>query len=192
MRTAHMPWGDPALDISGPDGYLLRFVAMLHRTPDELLALLTRGTDAQDAALAGLDEHDYDLARAPGEWTIRQIVAHLVDGDTLSLLPNIKMALAEPGRTRVGSRWNQDIWSRALYAHLVVAPSLALLRANRAYLTALFATQQEPWDRFVLLRAEDAEATGRQISVREELFNIASHTFEHVEVIRQTRQAHGC
>jgi catechol 2,3-dioxygenase-like lactoylglutathione lyase family enzyme len=196
MRPASMPWGDPALDITDPDGYLLRYVLMLNRTPEQALALLNQGPDALDEALAGLSASDMDLARAPGEWTIRQIIGHLVDGDTLILLPTVKMALAESGRTRVASRWNQDQWAGALYATLEVAPSLALIRATRAYLTALLATHPDPWERFVLIALErtgggSTEGPGRKRTVYEEVLTMATHTFEHVDEIRQTRAAHG-
>lgn len=191
VRTASMPWGDPALDIGDPDGYLLRYVAMLNRTPQQALALLNQGADALNAALAGLFANDLDLARAPGEWTIRQIVGHLVDSDTLILLPNIKMALAESGRTRVASRWNQDVWGSALYATLDVAASLALIHATRAYITALLVTQDDPWARYIMLLPEGASGTGRKTIVRDELLSIATHTYEHIEEIRLTRQAHG-
>ena len=46
----------------------------------ELLSLYADGPAMLEAALVGLSESGLDRAKAPGEWTIRQIVHHVVDG----------------------------------------------------------------------------------------------------------------
>lgn len=191
IRTAQLPWGDPSLVITDPDGYLVRFEAVLHRTLPQALALLNQGCADLEAALAGLSEADFDLTRAPGEWSIRQIIGHLVDGDTLIMLSTVKMALGEPGRTRVANRWNQETWGDTLYKRLEVAPSLALIRATRAYVAALLGTQQDPAERFVLNIAAGDTGAGRKTTVLESILSTAMHTYEHIDEIRQTRQAHG-
>lgn len=80
-----------------PDGYLLAFWESLPLTDEQVLDLYRAGPDRLNAALAGLDEAGLDLERAPGKWTIRQIVHHLVDSD-LATFQVIRMALALPGR----------------------------------------------------------------------------------------------
>ena len=66
-----------------------------HLSPHERLALLAAGADALAAALDGLSEADLDRSPAPGAWTIRQIVNHLADGETIWSI-FLRMALGVP------------------------------------------------------------------------------------------------
>lgn len=192
IQDVRLPWGDPGLDVSDPDGRVLRFVGQVQRTPDEQLALFAGGLGDLDAALQGLADADLDLAPSEGGWTIRQIVNHLVDGETLIVLPHVKMALAEPGRTRISTSWNQDTWARALYNSLDISTSVALLRATRAYVLALLRGQPQAWDQFALVRSSaEAGGEGRKVTVGEMVVSMAHHVYEHVEQIRQLRAAHG-
>jgi catechol 2,3-dioxygenase-like lactoylglutathione lyase family enzyme len=183
------PWGDPALEIADPDGYIISYQAPLARAPEEMLARYARGPDDVEAALAGLSDTDLDLKRAPGEWTIRQIVHHLVDGDTLQLLPRAKMALTEPGRSVATDAWDQDVWATTLYARLPIAPALALLRATRRYVVQLVGLYPDTWERSVAIRRQEGE--GRQITIGEMIGGLAQHTYEHIDEIQQTRRVHG-
>ncbi len=182
-------WGDSVLEIADPDGYIVSYQAPLARTPEEVLARYARGPDDVEAALAGLSNADLDLTRAPGEWTIRQIVHHLVDGDTLRLLPRAKLAFTEPGREYVQNRWDQDVWATILYARLPVAPALALLRATRQYVVQLVGLYPDAWERSVAMRRDEGE--GRQTTIGEMIGGLAQHTYEHIDEIQQTRRVHG-
>jgi catechol 2,3-dioxygenase-like lactoylglutathione lyase family enzyme len=182
-------WGDAVLEIPDPDGYIVSYQAPLARTPEETLARYVHGPDDVEAALAGLTEADMDLTRAPGEWTIRQIVHHLVDGDTLQLLLPTKMALTEPGRSVVLDTWDQDMWAATLYARLPLAPALALLRATRQYIVQLVGLYPDAWERSVAIRRGDE--VSRQFTIGEMIASLARHTAVHIDEIQQTRRAHG-
>jgi hypothetical protein len=63
-------------------------------TMTDIQALLTRyaeGPEQLEAALAGLEETNLDVADTPESWTIRQIVHHIVDGD--DLLTSLRLSL---------------------------------------------------------------------------------------------------
>jgi catechol 2,3-dioxygenase-like lactoylglutathione lyase family enzyme len=189
LRIETTAWGDRALEVVDPDGYIISYRAPVAHTPADVLARYARGPDDVEAALAGLSEADLDLARAPDEWTIRQIVHHLVDGDTLQLLPRAKIALTEPGRSFSQDVWDQDVWAAMLYARMPLAPALALLRAARAYVVQLVRQQPDAWNRSVALLRSGGE--GRQISIGEMISGLVEHTYEHLEEIQQTRWVHG-
>ncbi len=182
-RITQTSWGDSVLEIADPDSYIVSYQAPLARTPEEVLARYAQGPDDVEAALAGLSNADLDLTRAPGEWTIRQIVHHLVDGDTLQLLPRAKMALTEPGRSVAADAWDQDVWATTLYARLPIAPALALLRATRQYVVQLVGLYPDAWERSVAVR--------RQTTIGEMIGGLAQHTAEHIDEIQQTRRVHG-
>ncbi len=165
----------------------------LARKPVELpdsatsLRLYVEGPDRLDAAVAGLTATQLDLTRAPGEWTIRQIVHHLADGELLWLTP-IKMALVESGRIYAHNLMDQDRWVEALdYAARPVEPSLAMFRALRTHLAGLLRQLPDPWDRYVSF-GEDAEW---KPSVTELIGIMNRHSLEHIEEIAETRRRHG-
>src|SRR3989440_12880732 len=68
------------LNVKDPRKYTRSVRPLVPRSPEEQLALYARGPAAWEAALAGLSREDLDQARS-GPWTIRQIVAHVVDDD---------------------------------------------------------------------------------------------------------------
>jgi catechol 2,3-dioxygenase-like lactoylglutathione lyase family enzyme len=181
-------WGDSVMEIADPDGYIVSYQAPLARTQQEVLASYARGPDDVEAALVGLSDADLDLARAPGEWTIRQIVHHLVDGDTLQLLPHIKLALTEPDRSYYRNRWDQDVWAATLYTRLPVAPALNLLRATRQYVVQLVGLYPDAWERSIAIRRQEGE--GRPITIGEMIGGLAQHTYQHIDEIQQTRRVH--
>jgi catechol 2,3-dioxygenase-like lactoylglutathione lyase family enzyme len=189
-REAQNVWGDPALEAQDPDGYTLRFTVPRQRSPEELLALYGQGVEALDEALAGLTDAELDLAKAPGEWTIRQIVHHIADGDDLWAMA-IKAALTSDGCEYRHSWYSPDnVCAETLdYAGRSVAPALALLRANRAHLLQLVRHLPGAWERSILF-AWPWEPTSRRLTVGNMLESQAGHALAHCAEIRTIRQHH--
>jgi hypothetical protein len=67
-------------------------------TTAEILVRYLTLPDELEAALAGLAEADFDLARSTEAWTIRQTVHHIVDADEVTKVI-IKAALGNSGCT---------------------------------------------------------------------------------------------
>jgi catechol 2,3-dioxygenase-like lactoylglutathione lyase family enzyme len=179
-------WGDRTLCVRDPDGYLLNFRSLAQRSPEEWLALYKQGMDELEAALEGLEDADLDLALAPGEWTIRQIVHHVADGDGLFLL-GMKMALAEPDRTYV-QNWpkdNQSYSANLKYAERDVAPSLALLRAIRLNIIQLIEHIPDAWQHSV------RDEQGRPWTFERSMGIVTRHALEHAAEIREIRRVNG-
>jgi hypothetical protein len=76
-------WGERSLDVRVPGGYILRFYTQAHRPEQEQLELYLSGVRELEAAVAGLSEADLELSLHPDSWTIRHIVHHLADSETL-------------------------------------------------------------------------------------------------------------
>lgn len=180
------PWGDRSLDLRDPDGYTASFWAPARHTPDTWLALYARGPEALERALAGLAEADLDLARAPGAWTIREIVHHTAEADALVLLP-ITLALAEPGREYVSNRPSRRPHRDLDYAGRAIAPALPLFRAVRAHLLQLIRHLPGAWDRALTL----THPPGRQVTVGDYISAMARHALEHGAEITAIRRLHG-
>jgi catechol 2,3-dioxygenase-like lactoylglutathione lyase family enzyme len=190
-REAQNVWGEPALEVQDPDGFLLRFTVPRQRSPEELLECYARGVEALDAALAGLSEAELDLAKAPGEWTIRQIVHHIADADDLWTMA-IKAALTSDGCEYRHSWYSPDnVCAQTLdYAGRAIKPALALLRANRAHLLQLVRHLPGAWERSIWF-AWRGEPASHQVTVATMLEGQAGHALAHCAEIRAIRKIHG-
>ncbi|HUY75952.1 MAG TPA: DinB family protein [Ktedonobacterales bacterium] len=191
------PWSNQTLTVRDPDGYRLTFIVQAVLTQEETLAFFHQGPEALDDALAGLSEQDLDLAPIhstgqsdEGEWSIRQIVRHLVDGDDM-WRTRLQVALHSPDNLyHDWYRGNDLMAERLLYATLPLAPALALLRAGRAYAAQLVNNLPGAWERqFKMTRFGRTDP--ETISVGAIVRIMADHALEHVEEIRAIRRSHG-
>ncbi len=65
----------------------------LERVPDaEILAALEREIGVTSAALAGLDEERADHRYAPGKWSIKEVIGHLIDTERVFGYRALRMA----------------------------------------------------------------------------------------------------
>ncbi|MFZ5817197.1 MAG: DinB family protein [Bacillota bacterium] len=172
------------LIIPDPDGYFVGYYEELPMTDEAILDLFARGPALLKEAVADLSESQLDLARAPGKWTIRQIVHHVVDSD-LGTCFRLKFALAEPGRAYNGNAYSPDTWADSLdYAHRPVVVELQLLEALRQHLVALCRHLPGAMSRHVVMN-------GQPLPVGSSLKMNAGHLLDHLEQIMETRQVHG-
>lgn len=178
------------LIITDPSNYKISYAQRVQRSPEELAAVYARGGDDLEAALAGLTEADLDLARAPGEWSIRQIVHHLVESDSLSLL-NIKTALAQPGSTVIRNPYEQMIWAGTLgYQQRAIEPSLAFIQAVHRHITQLLPCVPAYWERFIFQKFASDEGEGSKVTVGQMLDGLSVHLAIHCAEIREIRRLH--
>lgn len=182
--------GDRKLTIIDPSDYKIVYIQRRQRTPEETLALYARGGEDVEATLAGLSESDFDLKRAPDEWSIREIVHHLSETESLFLLA-LKSALAQSGSTYVRNPYDQAHWVEALaYKQRAVEPSVALIKATHQHLAHLMQHIPDYTERYVLLKFADQEGEGRKLTVEQLLNAVNGHLVEHCAEIRETRRVH--
>lgn len=179
------PHGEKLLTVHDPDGNHLEFWQAPRWTDEELLAIYGSAAGRLREALAGLEEAHLDMARAPGKWTIRQIVHHIADSDASTLI-RLLMMLAEPGRAYQNNPYDQDVWVANLdHAHRRVDTSVALIAAIRAHVVALIRHLPHGWDHQVI------PSIGGPLTVREIVGMLASHSLGHIDQIWETRRVHG-
>lgn len=171
------------LTFRDPDGYEIALFEAVPLSDEQILRWYEAGPERLEAALHGLSDRDLDLARAPGKWSIRQIVLHVVDSDATSL-QRVKFGLAEPGRVVRANPYDQDVWAAGLdYARRPIAAEVALFRALRAHIGGLVRHLPDAMDRTI------CSETGQATAVRSLLQMLAGHALDHVEQIRETRRA---
>jgi uncharacterized damage-inducible protein DinB len=160
-------------------------------SPEEILSRFVAGPDQLEAALSGLSESDLDLALAPGEWSIRQIVHHLADSDDTWAMC-IKMALGAPGSI-FDLYWylGNKPWADALdYTDRGIEPAVALFRTQRLYIAQLLERIPAGWRYDVILKAPWA-LDGRPMRMDALINLLIEHAAEHVEEIQKVRAKHG-
>lgn len=179
------------LSLTDPDGYILSFATLKELTPEETLERYARCPDELEAIVSGLSEEDVALSSAPGEWSIRQIVHHIADGDDLWSMA-LKAALAGPGFHYSHEWYSTDnaIAEPLDYAGRAIGPSLALFRAHRIHIVQLMQLLPDAWERYILFRwpgteVEEQVTTGRIIRSQ------ARHAETHIEEIRRILRQHG-
>jgi len=186
IQVVETRWGERALNVQDPDGYILSFITPAQRSPEGNMAHYARMVDELDAALAGLTKADLDLSRVPESWTIRQIVHHVADMDAF-LLQEMKAALAKPGRSYVRN-WpsGNEIVPKALnYTGRSIEPSVVLFRAIRGHIEQLMQYIPDAWERYCI-----EENSGRKMSFGQLIEGITRHAQEHVDEILEIRRIH--
>ncbi len=144
-----------------------------------------------EGAIAGLSDSDLDLCKDKS-WTIRQIVHHVVEGETIWQL-NLRAIVGTDG-ILFPFTWyfvlSQDEWvKRWAFDKRPLAPSLALFRASTWNLVELLRNIPDAWDHFgrVTWRGAQEESC---MTVREIVEMYLRHVPQHVEEIQAIRALH--
>ena len=177
---------DRLLAVRDPNGYTLNFLSLKALSPEELTTRYAHLVDRLEATLVNLPETGWNLSREAGSWTIRQIVHHLADSETL-FLQSIRTILMEPGRS-YHQNWpaSNEVVSTSMFLERPVASSLMFLRASHEYIVHLLHAAPGAWDRRVL----DQGRGGHEMDLREIFTTILAHMQEHLEEIQAIRQRH--
>ncbi len=146
----------------------------------ELISRYEKGIQLFEDALRGLPPDELDRVPGPGKWTIRQIAAHLADGEIVSAA-RFRYIAGQPNSKLYG--YNQELWAANLgYATLPIEPALAAFRAVRqASVAMLQRLPESAWSQ-TGFHEERGELTLRRMV---EL--TAEHTENHVRQIRNHR-----
>ncbi|MFZ5855930.1 MAG: DinB family protein [Chloroflexota bacterium] len=154
-----------------------------------ILAQYADGPSLLDTALAGLSETDLDLAPSADEWSIRQIVHHIVDGDDL-WKTCIKIALGNSDAV-FSLGWyavkSQEEWSESwAYPRRSLDSSIALYRANRAHIVDLL--EHVPGALEKSIRFDRPGKEEMRITVFDVVELHVQHLEEHIASIKAIRQ----
>jgi hypothetical protein len=148
-----------------------------------LLERFRRGPEVLAVVLTGVFGEEEDYVTAPGKWSIRQIIAHLADAETV-FAHRMRQVIAEEGPTLVA--FDQDAWARNLgYARRKPKQSLETVRRVRA-------------ENYELLRDLPEGAFARSgnhsergpITLLQIVEGAAGHTESHARQMQQIRDAY--
>jgi uncharacterized damage-inducible protein DinB len=132
-----------------------------------------------DQTIPYFDLPDSELNKpyGPGKWTVRQVLHHLADADSV-LLERIKRAIAEPGSVV----WNfeQDAWCQALdYANQPMELSKMLYTVVRRQAIDLATRYYETHGHNPFVHSQTGLRT-----LRDEFDKLVWHNEKHLEQMR--------
>lgn len=136
---------------------------------------LTRQAESLGDFFGGIPEELSGFAYAPGKWTIREVVAHLADGERVFAYRALRFGRGD--RTALPG-FDQDLWVPQSHAGSRPWPELvadfAAVRAASLHLFRSFAPAD--WER-------RGEASGFEVSVRAIAWILAGHELHHRRIL---------
>jgi hypothetical protein len=150
---------------------------------DDLLERFRRGPELMAAVLTGAAGSEVDFQPEPGQWSVRQIAAHVADSEVAGHF-RIRRVVAEDNPVLEG--YNQEAWAANLdYTRRKPSQSLETFRRIRA-------------ENYELLRGLSQEAFGRtgrhsergSMSLLDLVRIYAEHAENHARQIRRVRDAY--
>lgn len=125
-----------------------------------------------------LPEKQLELSYAPGKWSIRQLLHHLADAETV-LYERIRRAIAKPNQVVWG--FDQDAWAEGLrYAERPIHLNRAVFAAIREAIIDLAERHYEADGQNPYVHSE----TGKRI-LKEEFDKVVWHNEHHLAQIEQ-------
>jgi uncharacterized damage-inducible protein DinB len=147
----------------------------------ELLERYRRGAELIATVMTGAAGAELDFVPEPGHWSVRQIVAHLADGELVSA-DRLRRIIAEENPTLIA--FDQDAWAKNLdYARRKTSQSIEKFRRLRTESYALL-TDLPP-------EAFERKGTHNQrgpVTLRQLVEIMANHVESHVGQIRGVRE----
>ena len=146
----------------------------------EDLERFRRGAEVLATVLTGAAGEEVDFVPSPGKWSIRQIMAHLADGELVGAF-RLRLVIAEDNPTLTA--FDQDAWTRNLdYARRKPTQSLDTFRRLRAENYELLKELPESAFDRVGLHTEDGPMTLRRL-----LEGYADHAESHARQLQTIR-----
>lgn len=146
--------------------------------PDgDVLTLFERQGRETVALLRGITE-DRSLHRyAPGKWSIREVVGHMIDAERVFMYRALTFARADEGPL---PSFEENEWAAASNAHRrTLAELIDEFAAVRASSLAFFRGLSEA--EFV----RSGKASGHPVSVRGIAYVVTGHELHHVRILRE-------
>ena len=166
------------LERPDPSEYASFYAGYIAAVPEgELLGLLERQLQETTGVLAAVPEARGDFAYAPGKWTLKEVLGHVVDAERVFSYRALRFARgdATPLAPFDENAWTPNSGARAR----TLTDLIAELRAVRGATLALLRSLPPGAD----LRR--GTASGREISVRALAWIIAGHERHHFKLIRE-------
>ncbi|MEZ5040530.1 MAG: DinB family protein [Saprospiraceae bacterium] len=135
-------------------------------------------TSALTLSYFDLPEADLEKSYGPGKWTVRQLLHHMTDADTV-LYDRIRRAISEP--KSVVWAFDQDKWAQALnYQSFPLAINKGIFAATRAAVIFLAQSHYENAAQKTFIHSETGLRT-----LKDEFDKVVWHNQGHLDQIKK-------
>jgi len=142
------------------------------------------GTRDETLRFFGLAEDDLALTYGPGKWSVRFVLHHIADSETV-LFERVRRTLSEP--KPVLWVFDPDLWAKGLdYASLPLEVSRRVYEATRAAVIHFAGHHYETSGHLEFVHSVTGVRT-----LKDELDKIASHNEHHLGHIRKALESKG-
>ena len=154
--------------------YYARYIKLVG---DDALSALRAQSASTPRLLSGLSEAQAMHRYAPGKWSVKEVVGHMIDGERVFSYRALRVARAD---TTPLPGFDENAWVPAAHFDRRPMPDLvADYQTVRAATVALFSSFEEE----ALVRM--GTANDQPISVRALAHMIAGHELHHVAILRE-------
>jgi uncharacterized damage-inducible protein DinB len=170
--------GDAALPRPAATEYADYYRDYIAAVPDgDVVAHLRQRAVATPALFEQLGEERGGFRYAPGKWSVREVLGHVVDGERLFAHRALAVARRDPGDQ---PSMDQDLWMAAAdFDRRTLASLCAEYRAVRGATLALFSSFDAE------VGARTGRANGKLFTVRSLVWIVAGHEMHHLRVLRE-------
>jgi uncharacterized damage-inducible protein DinB len=170
----------PAITVPRPNSseYAPFYAGYVAGVPDgDLIALLEQQANETVALLGAISEEKSHHRYAPGKWTIREVLGHVIDGERVFSYRALTFARGDAGPL---PSFDENAWAATSNAgRRTMAQLLAEYRAVRAATVALFRAFGE--EEF----ARSGVASKNPVTVRALAYIVAGHERHHLKILRE-------
>lgn len=170
----------PAISVSRPGAteYAPFYAGYVAGVPEgDLIALLEQQGRETVALLGAVSDERSDHRYAPGKWTIREVLGHVVDGERVFTYRALTFARGDAGPL---PSFDENAWAAVSNAgRRTMAELLDEYRAVRAATVALFRSFSD--EEF----ARSGVASKNPVTVRALAYIVAGHERHHVRILRE-------
>ena len=145
----------------------------------QLIEHYRTGMTDLDDAIAGITDAELDRPQEGGEWTARQVIHHLADGEAMSYTRLCRLVADDEPAIQ---GYDEPTFAQRLHYDRPIETSLALVRAVRAAALSLMAVMTpEDWAKTGTHREHATYSVDRWLQI------YAGHVHEHADQIRRAR-----
>ncbi len=150
---------------------------------DEKIEAYGRGYGLLQAALEAIPREAWDYKPAPNEWSVKEIVVHMGDSESMAAL-RLRKLIVEPGTTLMA--YNESGWADALnYRKQDMEDSLQIIKYARQSTYRLLKTLPDEVFRHAVIHPEYDEpyTFDRWLNI------YAQHIPDHIEQMKKSYDA---
>jgi DinB superfamily len=155
--------------------YYERYISLVPN--QDVLAMLNKQSEQTQDLLSGLSEQQASFRYAPGKWTIKQVLGHLIDAERVFCYRALRIARND--KTPMEGFEQDDYVANGPFESVSLAELLREYAAVRHATVLLFRhLSPEAWNRRGI-------ANNNEVSVRATAYIIAGHELHHCRILRE-------